>query len=385
MNTKIIPIILLLVILGMGFVAWTFYAEKNKLVEENNVLKEEKTVLIEENNNLKYRYNKLEQERNNLQQRFAMVSDELTRVEEERDSLKSQVTTVSTERDKLKRQLQRSRAPAATITKKEEDITASEEHWADFINKKAALEAELGDLKGELLDSKAKIAEFDRDNKELSIKIDQLAKEKERLEEERRFKERTLRFMGMDLVKEREERAAAVMELKKLRTENVGLKRELVLSSKEKVRLQERLKENLTSKESLEDKISDVSKVLREKSLAFEELQEQLERAIVGEKTTMSGKSASVELPPIVVKPGISEVRGIRGEVIAVNREEKFVVVDIGESSGVRPGIILKVVRGDKEVGSIEIIETRKDISAANINEVIGGLNIREGDIVVSR
>jgi len=189
----------------------------------------------------------------------------------------------------------------------------------------------------------------------------------------------------MDLVSEREERASAVTELRKLRSENVSLKREIVLANKEKMKLQDTLKITLDKKASLENRIADAENVLKEKSLAFEDLQQQLENAIVGSKRIVASESASVQLPPIVVKPESPGLRGLRGEVIAVNQEEKFVVVDIGEASGLRPGALLKVMRGDREIASLEVIETRREISAADIREVIGAAAIQEGDIVISR
>jgi len=261
----------------------------------------------------------------------------------------------------------------------------SEDHWADFVKKKAALEAKVGDLNRSLLDARTQISSLDKDNKELSIKIDQLNKTKERLGEEVRFKERTLRVLSMDLVSEREERASAVTELRKLRSENVSLKREIVLANKEKMKLQSTLRTALDKKESLESRITDAENVLREKSLAFGELQDQLEQAIAGGKRVIASESASVQLPPIIVKPESPGLRGLRGEVIAVNKEEKFVVVDIGEASGLRPGTFLKVMRGDREIATLEVIETRREISAADIKEVTGGITLQEGDIVISR
>jgi hypothetical protein len=173
--------------------------------------------------------------------------------------------------------------------------------------------------------------------------------------------------------------------LRKLRDENVSLKRELVLANKEKLKIQEDLKGTMEKKEGLEDRLSDAENVLKEKTLAFDDLQNQLQRAITGGKKLTATESASVELPPIVVKPEAPGLKGLRGEVIAVNTEEKFIVVDIGESSGLRPGALLKVMRGDKEIATVEVIETRREISAADIKEVIGGFSIKEGDIVISR
>jgi len=77
-------------------------------------------------------------------------------------------------------------------------------------------------------------------------------------------------------------------------------------------------------------------------------------------------------------------VSGLRGEVIAVNADEKFVVTDLGEATGVRPGMRLNVKRGDQKVATLEVIETRGEISAADIKEFFSGATVQEGDVVTS-
>lgn len=390
--SKIIPIILLIFMLGIGGIAWTFYQQNQQLAKVNSDLKKENTSLIQDNEDLRDQYNSERDKKNSLEERLSAVNSELSRLESERDKFRIKLSEVTQERDLLVEKLS-SKQPVQSQVSVSESMSSSsfletgisEDHWADFVKKKAALEAKVDVLNKTLLDAKIQISSLDKDNKELSIKIDQLNKTKERLGEEVRFKERTLRVLSMDLVSEREERASAVTELRKLRSENVSLKREMVLANKEKMRLQTTLKTALDKKENLENRITDAENVLREKSLAFGELQDRLEQAIAGGKRVIASESASVQLPPIVVKPESPGLRGLRGEIIAVNKEEKFVVVDIGEASGLRPGTLLKVMRGDREISSLEVIETRREISAADIKEVVGGVTLQEGDIVISR
>ena len=384
MNSKIIPIIFLIIVLGIGFVAVKFYSDKTNLTAENAKLKEARKSLEDENNSLRRANISLDKQNKDMQRKFAAMDEELSRLEEEKTVLQRKVTTISKERDLLKEKLAEApKSVKVTEAKAAEDIP--EEHWADFIKAKASLQVSLDNLNKQLFEEKTKINELQKGNKELSLKIDQLSKEKARLEEEAKFKERTMRVMSMDLVSEREERAAAVDELRKLRNENASLKRELVLANKEQVRMQNRLKDALSKRSELEDKIGDAESILRERSLAMEELQKQLVKTIDGGRGVIESDSASVELPPIVVKPGSPGLKGLRGEVISVVKDENFVVVDIGESSGLRPGALLKIVRGDREIGTVEVVETRKEISAANIEEIVGGYNIQEGDTCITR
>ena len=382
-KSKIIPIILLIIILGVGFVAFTFYTEKENLTITNQKLTEEKTSLVEENSSLQYKFNKIEKEKAVIESRLSTIDDELSKAESEMESWKSKWSLVSKERDNLAERVKRASVPEIKFEERTDAGTLSEDYWADFVQSKASLEAKLDILSKTIFEGKNEIAKLSRENKELSIQIDQATKEKERFLEEIKFKERTLRIVSMDLVTERERRGSAVDEVRKLRKENVNLKRELIMDNKDLTKLQEALKEVVVKKGELEDKITDADNILKEKAMAFEELQEQLEEAIGGGKKVISGESASIELPPIVVKSSAPGLKELRGEIIAVNREEKFVVIDIGESSGLKPGVLLKIMRGGKEVGTAEVIETRKEISAADIKKVVGGYTVQEGDIAI--
>lgn len=393
-KSKIIPIILFLIIIIISFGAWTFYTQKQNLDKDNAELKDKNRFLGDENETLKYKNNNLQREKEEIEERLSTIGDTLSRIEEDRDSYKRRYDEASRERDQLAEKIKQmpiqkiGTMDRSSIDFSRETVATqgmTEDQWADFVKKKASLEARLEDLNETLFNTKNKIAHLDKENKELSLKTDQVSKEKERLKKDIRLQERTLRIMSMDLVSEREERSSAVKELRKLRSENVSLKRELVLANKDKIKLQNSFKTATEKKNDLEYKIMEAENVLKEKAMMFSDLQERLERTISGAKKISARGAASVELPPIVVKPDTPGLRGVRGEIVAVNREENFVVVDIGEGSGLRPGMLLKVMRGDREIATVEVIETRREISAADIKEVVGGCTIQESDIVISR
>ncbi len=86
----------------------------------------------------------------------------------------------------------------------------------------------------------------------------------------------------------------------------------------------------------------------------------------------------------------VEALRGVsfsikRGEVIAINDKEKFVIINLGESKGVRPGFQMKVVRGEKEIGTVEVIEVRREICAADVKETVAGAVVAEGDAVITK
>ncbi|MFH1504482.1 MAG: hypothetical protein ABIH08_03735 [Candidatus Omnitrophota bacterium] len=384
-KSKIISIILLVVILGIGFIAFTFYDEKQSLLEDNKKVKQEKAVLIKNNANLTDRYDRAKEELDSAEKKILAVQEAFADLQEEREEWREKWEEASRQKEELTEKIKKISTSKISIVTQQPlpEQQAADEHWIDFIEKKAMLEASLSDLNSEVLDAKTKIAELQNYNKELSVKIDQIAKDKQKLQEDVIFKEKAMRIMSIDLINEREERNSVLSKLKSAQTTNLSLKRELVLASRDKMDLQKSYKEIRDKKIEVENRIIDIENILKEKSSAFEQLQSQLEQVITRGETP--NNSVSVELPAIVVKPDTLGLQGVQGEVIAINTEEKFIVVDIGENSGIRPGVLLRVTRAGEEIGEVEVIETRKEISAADIKETISGWIIQEGDTVVSK
>lgn len=384
-KAKLVPIVLLVIILGVGVVAYNFYTQNTQLLEDNQELEQVNNSLQEDKNNLQQRYQEARQAQRQLDQKLQAVNQQLSQIEEERSNLQQRYQQVSEERDELAQKLKQQPQQGMQARSRSVSSGKGDDYWADFVQKKAELEAKVDNLRSEILDTQSQVAQLKKENKELSLKVDQVKKEKERLAQEIKTKQRALRVMSMDLVAEREDRGQAVSEVKKLRNENTSLKRELIVANKQKGNLQDNLKQTLEKKNALEDKISDAENMLREKSLAFRELQTDLTQTIKEGKQIVAGESGSVELPPIIVKPESPGLKGLRGEIIAVNPQEEFVVLDLGEASGINPGVLLKVMRGDREIATLEVIETRQNISAADIRESLGGFDIKEGDVVISR
>ena len=193
--------------------------------------------------------------------------------------------------------------------------------------------------------------------------------------------------MSRNLVNEREARKSLSDEIGKLRDENISLKRELIMANKDKIRLQDKLKDTIQKKEALQKMVGEVKDVLKEKKMMFSEIESQLTKAVGAD--TKSKESASVELPPIVVKSNASGKsltgKPLKGEVLAVNKNDNFVIIDLGENSGIKPGSKFNIVRSGSTIGNVEVIETRREISAADIKEVNKGYTIREGDTVIAR
>jgi hypothetical protein len=74
-------------------------------------------------------------------------------------------------------------------------------------------------------------------------------------------------------------------------------------------------------------------------------------------------------------QPGLMD-----GSVISVKDEWSFVVGDIGETQGVKIGMPLRVMRGEKKVATLRVVDVRQKICGAVIQEMDSKENVKVGD-----
>ena len=164
--------------------------------------------------------------------------------------------------------------------------------------------------------------------------------------------------------------------IKNLDKANISLKKKLKSIEEDRVELDEKVEAmNL----SLEKKIEDVSRLTEDiKSLA--------DTTRVKVSTEEEEMVEGVELPPIVVRSqreqALNEMKVISGKIIAKNEANNFVVINLGENQGVAIGRKFDVYRNNISIARLEVIQARKNISAADIIYLDPKRKIRIGDII---
>lgn len=68
------------------------------------------------------------------------------------------------------------------------------------------------------------------------------------------------------------------------------------------------------------------------------------------------------------------------GSVISVKDEWSFVVANLGEKQGVKIGMPLRVLRGDRRIATVRVVDVRQRICGAVIQEMDSKENIKVGD-----
>lgn len=295
---------------------------------------------------------------------------------------------------------------------------------------KKAIEMERNGLRNENENLAGKLEEITRERKQLQEKVFALSNDLDKAAQEKQDIQKQYEL----IVKER---GVLIEKLKTLQGNNEQLRTDLSNLSREKqqlgkslednlaalrnenVQLKEQLKQELDNLNSLKSNLeaelwqlkgdkSDLERKLNEIDSFLEQsltgpkyagLREKIDAIRSGGQTgaeaeteTPQPENESVELPPIVVRPQTQaqaetpawpkESTPVKshGRVLEINKEDKFVIIDLGQDVGIKIGDTLKVYKQGKAIGTIEVVQVRQTISACDIKEEI--IAIEAGDIV---
>ena len=207
---------------------------------------------------------------------------------------------------------------------------------------KSKVEAELDRTKQDLMQAKA---QADHSQQELSRSIDEKKGEMGKLQQ------------AMDQM---------MKELAQARSERQDLSGKVAKLTSDREDLQKQLEDAHQQHQMLQAKLNEAVHV----------------PTVQLDKVTVS--SAEQEPAPLMSamqpRPIASSV--LAGQVLVVNRDYDFVVVDLGKNQGLSMGQEFKIVRGDEVLGRVKIEKVYDDLSAAAMLADTKKEAIREGDSV---
>ncbi len=156
----------------------------------------------------------------------------------------------------------------------------------------------------------------------------------------------------------------------KFKNDNIMLKAKIKALNKEKQILEEKVTSFADDNISLTSKFNELGVLLKNKVAEIEGLKNKLGLG-VQDSVVFNEENKSVELTPITVHPSSSvynpdEVPFI-GKVLTINRENSFVVINLGQDVGVNTGDKFSVYRDDREIAVLEVIQIRSLIAACDI------------------
>lgn len=198
---------------------------------------------------------------------------------------------------------------------------------------------------------------------------DELLKAKEALETQLSDVNTQAKTLSDQIAQEKRAREALTTELAQARRESTDIKGRLETERREKLTLTDDLSKAKQSYQALANELT-----------TLRQAKEALERRV---KEMLSTQAAEAER--IVVKPPSAPAapsKPLQGQVLVVNREFNFVVVNLGSKDGLTTGTKMAVWRADKTIGSAQVERVYENMSAATVLDEEKKGQIKEGDLV---
>lgn len=418
---KAVIIFLFVLLIAASGLAMFTVISKEKIGKEKAALEKEikglegreKKYLVD-NKNLKSQMKNLENAKTELETAKVQLEEQLSGVDvgiidldkkvkklaAERNEFKMRVDTIKQERDGLLVKLQEK--PGKEIVykyierepEKKEEVEKvppayeEESYWAQVLKTKASLEVELEELKMSLSKSALEVGEWKKTNSDLQLEFSQLENEKELIERKIKHGRDLSDTLSLELTRAQNDKQFLNDHVKKMTGENTYLHEQVKQLTSTKIALEKSIVRLQEERKDMEKRLFETENVIQSRMDEIRGIKERLEGTF---KLTSAVNSREIELPPIIVSAQSPTIDlapdvfgeapvGFGGNIVSVNEENNFVIVDVGERSGVRPGDTLNVYRGAEYIAALEIIQVRKDIAAADIKNKI--VKIQVGDAV---
>ena len=327
-----------------------------------------------------------------LKSKYDAVDGQMAQVARERDDWKGRLETARRERDELMKKL---RNQPEKIVYKEQPAAVppaagqGEGYWAQVLKEKAVLQLELEKVKSDLDQSVLEIVDLKKKNSDMQLEIKTIQNEKEEIVRKIKYGEDLANNLAVEVARARNDQKMTNERADKLKDQNQQLQDQIKQLTTTKVALERSLTRLGEDKDKMGKKLIQTENVIQGRIDEIWQIKQNLDQKITD--LPVKPSPTEVELSPIIVNavpagpapavgPAAAAPREKQHTVISINETNNFVIVDLGEADGSRVGQALKVYRGGNDIASLEVIQVRKDISAADIKNK--SVQLKVGDIV---
>ncbi len=365
-KTKLIIIIALAVVLLLSFFL------NLKIYGAKKIVEQELALARAENESLSKKFQESRKENKQLQERIDTLASDLNKISQEKDELdkrrqglQKQYDSLLEEKEKLEQKL-KGQSGFTTV----QSSSAENRYWAELVKEKASLELQLRTLR-------ASNEQLKSEKGSLEVTLSNLMREKQDLQEQFQYHQKMLDTMASEFIWEKNARFQMQDKLTPIKNENAFLRRQLSIVSNNKAKLEKKLEKLTSEKDILVRRLTEIEIFLKDKlSGTAGDDRQQVEMLLSqpGQQEGAQNRKESVELPEIVVRSqpeAYPETGGsfLFGNILSINEDNNFVVIDLGEDAGIRPGQKLQVYRADAAIAEIEVTQVRKNISACDIRK----------------
>ncbi len=375
-KTKIIILGLVAILIVSLFVTLQTFSSKQTVEKERDQLRKENMALSR-------KADEAMGETRRLADKLNSFNTDLSRVNQEKEELEKKFQIINKERQDLADQLTAAKSQRQIMQASSaiSSMPASEDaYWASLVKAKTDLEFQLENLRVEFKNAQAKNGALMREKANMELEVTNLSREASELRRQLSYNQKLMDSIAQELVREKNDKFAIEGSVKEIKSDNTLLRRQLKAINNRKDNLEEKLVSMQQQNQSLNRRIDEMQNILQDRNTQIEGLKTKVENMVAG--LPPSGgmkKDVPVELPPITVRPQPEKAAqkqtmpspamlSVAGKIVAINRENNFVVIDLGDDAGIKLGDTFQAYnREGVPIASLEVIQTRKNISACDI------------------
>jgi prefoldin subunit 5 len=212
------------------------------------------------------------------------------------------------------------------------------------------------------------------DNEQLQRQINETRAAKLALETELTHAQAEAEEVAQQLSQERQAKEVLAKSVDDRQREVDRLGKDLEQLRAERQNLQQQLAELNQQQETWKNQLAELEKVKGQLETKVLELSGQptveLDKVVVNSMESLSADKA------------VTPASGREGQVIVVNREYDFIVMNLGKNNGLEIGQQFQIVRGEEVLGWVKVEKVYDELAAAAILPQSNKEQIREGDVV---
>jgi len=360
------------------------FSVKQDLMRERDDLKAENTTL-----NVKV--DKITSSLRSYEDKITSLGKDLENASQQKADLEKKYEEANRAKEELTQKLKEQSVQPEPLSRPQEVIPQTNDaYWADVLKAKEELELQLNNLRNDFKSLQIANEQAQRDKSNIELDLNNLKRENADLKRQFEYNQKLVDSIAQELVREKNDKTQIQDIYKTTKNENALLSRELQSLNARKASLEKKVQDLQSGKGELEHRLSEMEAMLTEGVTQIGGLKQRIDDIKTTAKPGSSDKAEkkeSVELPAIVVRPQTDSApkagspnTSAAGKVLAVNRDNNFVIIDLGQDAGIKAGDALTVYRGDKAIAGIEAIQIRRNISACDIKREADPVKI--GDIV---
>jgi chromosome segregation ATPase len=371
-KAKIIIIALIAILALSFFLTFQAYISKQTIARERDALRID-------NESLAKKASEALSQGQQMQKRINALSADLDLLTKEKEEIQTKFDLINKEKADLvqqvkvlkSRRIETAQVLSVPISQPVEP-QATDEYWAGILKAKTELEIQIQNIRQQLKNLQINNEQLQKDKNSLLLEANNLDRERVDLTRQLEYNQKMMDSIAAELVREKNDKFQIDSNAKTIKDENKFLRRQLKALNNHKIDLERRLADLQDKNSTLNRRLDEMETMLKQRLFKTEALKKDMQ--LEEKAKPLETEKESVELTPIVVRPqkvsvSSEEIAGLIGKVLAVNRENNFIIVDLGEDSGVKIGNIFTVYRQDQPVAEVVVIQTRKDISACEIKK----------------